>query len=394
MSNTSDIKEYIEKIKKYYDKKIYIYGAGKVGKIISNVCCSNGIKIEAFCVTDLKGNVNSINNIPVIQFDKVENTEAVFLIAVIEHGEKILGKKIRENNNYIVIEMPDNILMLDEYENKRKIRPTMEITPKVGCKVNCKYCPQQNFVNSYYKYNKQRNSNMTLEQFKICLNKLPKDTLIEFAGFVEPFLNKYAIDMMYYAYECGYEMTLFTTLVGLNKKDLQKVIKLPFKQVVLHTADADGYAKIPVTAEYLELLQIITNAVKEDGTAFVNEANCQSRPHDKVLEITDGKLKIYCEMSDRAGNLENTDGNLTAVSTTGKIYCSRSMNINHNVLLPDGTVVLCCNDFGMKHVLGNLLENSYEDIIQSDELRQVKRGMNIDESIPIICRKCMYAKER
>ena len=64
----------------------------------------------------------------------------------------------------------------------------------------------------------------------------------------------------------------------------------------------------------------------------------------------------------------------------------------YNVLLPDGTVVLCCNDFGMRHVLGNLLKNSYEDIIKSNELLQVKRGMNIDENIPIICRKCMYAK--
>ena len=46
----------------------------------------------------------------------------------------------------------------------------------------------------------------------------------------------------------------------------------------------------------------------------------------------------------------------------------------------------------MRHVLGNLLKNSYEDIIKSNELLQVKRGMNIDENIPIICRKCMYAK--
>ena len=48
----------------------------------------------------------------------------------------------------------------------------------------------------------------------------------------------------------------------------------------------------------------------------------------------------------------------------------------------------------MRHVLGNLLEDSYEDIMKSTELLQVKRGMNIDENISTICRKCMYAKER
>ena len=133
------------------------------------------------------------------------------------------------------------------------------------------------------------------------------------------------------------------------------IIRLPFKQVVLHTADKDGFANIPVTKEYLELLKIITNTHKKDGSMFVDEANCQSKPHEKVLEITKGKFKIYCEMSDRAGNLDNKDNNLTMADVHGKLYCTRSVNINHNVLLPDGTVVLCCNDFGMKHVLGNLM---------------------------------------
>lgn len=68
------------------------------------------------------------------------------------------------------------------------------------------------------------------------------------------------------------------------------------------------------------------------------------------------------------------------------------MNLNHNVLLPDGTVVLCCNDFGMKHVLGNLLKEDYDSIISSEQMRLVKRGMNLDESLSILCRKCMFAK--
>lgn len=81
-------------------------------------------------------------------------------------------------------------------------------------------------------------------------------------------------------------MTLYTTLIGLTKKKLMKIISMPFKQVVLHVADKDGYANIPVTDEYLELLEIIINAKKKDGTPFVDNANCQSEPHPKVLEKT------------------------------------------------------------------------------------------------------------
>lgn len=97
-------------------------------------------------------------------------------------------------------------------------------------------------------------------------------------------------------------------------------------------------------------------------------------------------------MSDRAGNLENKDNKLRGGEKCGRIYCERAVNLNHNVLLPDGTVVLCCNDFGMKHVLGNLLKEDYDSIISSEQMRLVKRGMNIDESLSILCRKCMFAK--
>lgn len=66
-------------------------------------------------------------------------------------------------------------------------------------------------------------------------------------------------------------------------------------------------------------------------------------------------------MSDRAGNLENKDNKLASKHLSGKIACSRSRILNHNVLLPDGSLVLCCNDFGLDYVLGNLNTDTYDD---------------------------------
>ena len=48
----------------------------------------------------------------------------------------------------------------------------------------------------------------------------------------------------------------------------------------------------------------------------------------------------------------------------GGYYCNRALRMNHNVLLPNGDVVLCCMDFGMQHVLGNLKRQSYEEILK------------------------------
>ena len=360
-----DKQKYIELIQKNIGKHIYIYGAGNAAKIVYRLCRKNEISIKGFCVTDISKNVNALYDIPVLQFDCLWDEDAVILIAIIEHGEKKIRKYIQENGNYEIIDLPENILDYDEWEEQRKRNPAMEITPVIGCSVNCKYCPQKLLLTEYFKDNKDRQAKMSLDQFKKCVQKLPTNTLIEFAGFVEPFLNEESVDMMYYANELGYKITLFTTLVGLKESQLEKVLKIPFKQVVLHTADADGYANIPVTEQYLKNLKRVVEAKKADGTSFVDSANCQSRPHEKVIEVTKGKLSIYCE---------------------------RSHQLNHNILLPDGTVVLCCNDFGMQHVLGNLYTDRYEDIMKSEMMRQIKRGMHLDENIPIICRKCMFAK--
>lgn len=67
--------------------------------------------------------------------------------------------------------------------------------------------------------------------------------------------------MMIYTHRIGFEQTLFTILVNMAENYFEKIKNIPFKVVYLHMPDANGYA----------------------------------------LPITSGKLKIYCELSYRAG---------------------------------------------------------------------------------------------
>ena len=69
---------------------------------------------------------------------------------------------------------------------------------------------------------------------------------------VELFLNDKSNDMMEYANENGYSMTLFTTLVGLFDEQLERVLNISFKQIVLHISDKDGYVNITVTDSYIK----------------------------------------------------------------------------------------------------------------------------------------------
>ncbi len=387
------LESYIKEVKKHNGKKVYIYGAGKAGEILFSLLYDNDIKINGYCVTNLKGNRNEVCGLPVFQFDclqwDAENT--LFLVGVREKGEHHIAAMLSQKGAKNILDMPEDLFDYDKWEAFRKRRPILEITPIIGCTVNCKFCPQSLLLNTYFAQDRKRKRVLMLDEYKSILEKLPEDTLIEFAGFVEPFLNEDAVDMMEYTQERGYEMTLFTTLVGLTKEKLSRVLKLSFSNVVLHTPDVNNYAHIPVTSEYLELLDTIINAHNTDGSPFITSANCQSEPHPAILEETRGRLKIWCELTDRAGALDKNAENLAHAHKIGKISCSRADNLNHNVLLPDGSVVLCCNDFGMKHILGNLLTDDYRTIIHSEAMRQVKRGMKMEMESEIICRKCVYA---
>src|SRR5207247_553993 len=54
------------------------------------------------------------------------------------------------------------------------------------------------------------------------------------------------------------------------------------------------------------------------------------------------------------------------------VSCAMTPFYDHNVLLPNGDVVLCCMDYSLKHRLGNLLQQSYEDLFLSPELARLR----------------------
>lgn len=391
------LEEYLNNIKMYSHKKILIYGAGTIGNIVGKLCDKNGLSVSGYVVKDLSQNLNEMNGVKVYELNHLKEDwnldEVVFLVAVLERGEKTIAKSIEEIGGKNIVALPDDIMLLDEWDSRRKKSAVMEITPRIGCSVNCHYCPQSVLLNAYFKEDKNRKRELTFEEYKYLLDKMPEDIIIDWSGFVEPFLNPYAIEMMEYTHETGHEMALYTTFRGLTYDGFQRIKNIPFKEVVLHTPDVKEYANIPMTEEYFKILKEALVTKKADGSPFIDSANCQSEPHEKIVELTAGKLKVYCEMSDRSGNLDESDEVLTHASHDGRIYCDVAYGTNHNVLLPDGTVLLCCNDFGMKHVLGNLFEKSYDEIVNGEAHRDVKRAMNMDFSIPVICRKCMFARE-
>ena len=59
---------------------------------------------------------------------------------------------------------------------------------------------------------------MSFDNFKKCLSKLPKSVKISFSGYTEPFLNPNCSKMIVYAHEQNFPVEVCSTLVGMKEE--------------------------------------------------------------------------------------------------------------------------------------------------------------------------------
>ena len=250
--------------------------------------------------------------------------------------------------------------------------PTLEITtiiPEKGCVVDCAFCPQRVLEKVY-----TGTRILTLDNFKTIVDKVPTDVRITFAGFTEPWMNKYCTDMVLYAHEQGHPISIFTTGVGVSIEDLERIAHIPFAGnpnggFVLHLPDAEMLARHPITPGYIKTLEWL----KDNHNNIQNFSTMSMGPlHPSIKHLFDW-APTY-DMWSRAGNLVresllkpqliNLKDRWNAVYHEDKNRtCGCEEHLYHNVLLPNGDVSLCCMDYGLDHILGNLHTQKYEEVI-------------------------------
>jgi FkbM family methyltransferase len=255
------------------------------------------------------------------------------------------------------------------YIDNRKPIHSLEITTTVlpkGCVMKCTCCPQNVLGGAYKGIPK-----MKLDDFKLAIDKLPKSVDIVFSGFAEPFLNKDCGKMIQHASETGHKVSLFTTAIGMQLKDVEILKTVNFAEgensgLVLHLPDKDNISKHPVTEEYLPVLEAIKESF-EGKSYFYTMSLGELKEEYKGLFPNNHIPTLWS----RAGNLEMEKAfkpelkNLkynSSVLKVGDTTCSVKGGVNRNVMLPNGDVVLCCMDYSLKHTLGNLYTQSYDEI--------------------------------
>lgn len=211
--------------------------------------------------------------------------------------------------------------------------PWLEVTTIFPCAVNCSYCPQD-VLKASYKPAYKGDRLLSLERFKQVLKNVPTWVMIDFAGFGEPFLNPECADMILYAHEAGYKVEVKSTLVGFSDEIAQRIAHVPFGAFWFHDRKYDTNSK---------------GSYYHAG----NLPSCVTHVQSVSPDV----------LTARAGNLFKALRRETDATT---MVCVKSDKNMVNVMLPNADVVLCCNDWALQHVLGNLLVTRFEDLSRAD----------------------------
>lgn len=281
-----------------------------------------------------------------------------------------------------------NQVLKQTSDGKPKMRK-LEVTTVTGCHFNCTFCPQLAFTKNY-KEKISDNTYMSFQLFKTCIDKIPVEIGINFGGMSEPFQNKECTKMVIYAKERGHTIEIFTTMSGLDFDNLNKILN--YLTLANNGGDDKFYVHLPSDNrwEHITVSQDLIDNIK-----FIINNDYDVKFHYHGYNIHKRLRNIAFNHRLNHWPLHNRSVNETSMikkSDTKKGRISCVMNMEVNSLIPNGDVLLCCQDFGIDYILGNLLKDDLDCLYKSKTFQNVLISLQ-DDSIDSICRHCHFAIE-
>lgn len=130
-------------------RTIVLYGAGMYGRKILSLLRQEHIHVHTFAVTQQGYNLPEVMGVPVRTVDEVirDMPQAFFVLAVKPSAQDVLMEELRKRGISSYLKLPEHA---EEILDEMFFRPVMEITPRAGCSVNCRFCPQPLFMQRYF----------------------------------------------------------------------------------------------------------------------------------------------------------------------------------------------------------------------------------------------------
>lgn len=261
------------------------------------------------------------------------------------------------------------------------------------CNLKCSFCPGT----------KRKSHIMQQEDFTSLLTKLhPWTDYLYFHLMGEPLLHPHLETYLKLAGQLGFKVILTTngTLLAKQQEMLLSSPALHKLNISLHAFEANDLA-IPFQ-QYLDdcfafgkaaegkklVVYRLWNQGGADGKNKEILAMMESffpKPWHEERRGTRIGERVYLEYGDK---FDWPD--LNAEDMGQQVFC---YGLRDQIgVLCDGTVVPCCLDHDGDLALGNLLEDSLENILETPRARAIYQGFQQKKAAEELCRKCGYAR--
>ena len=276
--------------------------------------------------------------------------------------------------------------MIDDLKLPKSYFKSIEFTMQVGCSVGCNFCPQGIFVKNY----KSNIKSFTLETFKKALTNIKNSTIeeVKFSGFSEPLENSDIYDCILEAYTQGFRVELITTLKNFSETGFKKIKDLPIKcHVSIQPPNLNNRKGLSDATAWNNVEQLLSLKPKCE-LVFGCLDNGLTQQNKNDLQNIENRLNIaikYERYTTRAGYA----GSVLKTNAHKKLVCKHNLG---QVALPNGDLALCCMDFGLKHIVGNIFSEHYNDILNGEKLKSIVQIMLGQKEGEILCQTCEYAK--
>ncbi len=302
--------------------------------------------------------------------------------------------------------------------DKPKFPSYVQIEPTTRCNLNCVMCMRNYFL----KRKLMKNGDMSFENFRKILDKIPSTEELDIQGVGEPFLNKDIIKMIKYAKGKGIRTYTVTnaTLIGNIEKDIVKS-GLDILKISFYGATTEVYEKIMINSKMKKVIENVKrldeakNKYKSktpvlELTVGCMHENLKDLPklpkvakdmgikkliigeiygYGKPLVITDKVSKIIEKVKDNCKkfDLENV------INIPNEVY-----DYTKNCLWPwvatyitwDGYIKPCCSrPYFVNLKLGNILSENFEDIWNNKKYINFRIALK-SKNVPFMCRGCQY----
>lgn len=261
------------------------------------------------------------------------------------------------------------------------------------CNLKCNFCPGT----------KRKKKALTVEEFSSLLSKLaPYTDYVYFHVMGEPLCHTEIAEFLRLAGNAGLKVILTTngTLLSMQQEMLLSSPALHKVNISLHAFEANDLA-VPFSTYLQQCFSfgkaaegrklVVYRLWNQGGLDEKNQVILEAMKHFFPEPWQDGRRgiqigeKVFLEHGQKFDwpDLEAEDGG-------DHVFC---YGLRDQIgVLCDGTVVPCCLDHEGDIPLGNLFEESMEEILAKPRIRAIYDGFCNRKATEELCRRCRYAR--